>query len=172
VVEGLLIAHGNAAAEPVDPTLRGEIEGYALLDRLSRPLAIRRFLMVLAAGIGKTCVAVALVELLLPAYARGKQQSPKLLMNGCANIPSLAPPSTCSCAPCGRPSCGKPRLPSWMPAASRPSVASAILRHASRRRSSVTCSSSPATLRTLALAAGEMTEAAYADWLAANSGGR
>jgi death-on-curing protein len=29
-----------------------------------------------------------------------------------------------------------------------------------------------ATLRTLALAAGEMTEAAYADWLAANSGGR
>ena len=168
----MLIAHGNTAAEPVDPTLRGEIEGYALLDRLSRPLAIRRFLMVLAAGIGKTCVAVALVELLLPAYARGKQQSPKLLMNGCANIPSSAPPNSCSYAPCEKPSCRGPRSPSWVPSASRPSAASAILRHASRRRSSVTCSSSPATLRTLALAAGEMTEASYADWLAANSGGR
>lgn len=40
VVEELLIAQGNTAAEPVDPALRGEFVDYALLDRLGRPLAI------------------------------------------------------------------------------------------------------------------------------------
>jgi hypothetical protein len=48
------------------------------------------------------------------------------LTNGYASIRNSRPPSSCSSAPCGRPSCREQRFLRWMPSVSRPSPPLAI----------------------------------------------